>query len=270
MKIFEFQNYKRYVLKRVEQLPARGRGELSRISRHLEVHTTMVSHVLKGEAHFSLEQALKLADYLSLNDLETDYLVALVQLDRAGDKRARDYCRAKLEEIRAKALDLKERLGTRNELSEQDRALYYSSALYAQIRLLTAIERFQSEAALVAELALPARVVRRALDFLISRGLCREERGGRIVYGDVATYVEADSPFAARLHANWRQKTQESFESLRKEDLVFTYPTVISEMDFLAVREKLVRFFEEFKKTAEPSPSESLFCLNVDWVKLSS
>ena len=41
-------------------------------------------------------------------------------------------------------------------------------------------------------------------------------------------------------------------------------------MDFLAVREKLVRFFEEFKKTAEPSPSESLFCLNVDWVKLSS
>lgn len=268
MKIFEFTDYKRYLRKRIELLPARGRGEVSRMAKHLEVHTTMMSHVLKGDAHFSLEQTLKLADYLALNELETDYLVALVQWERAGDRRAREFCQGRVSELRAKAMSIKDRLDVKNELSESDRALFYSSWLYAHLRLLTAIERFQTFEALVAEVNLPPKTVRRALDFLISRGLC-SEKNGRIIYASKATYVDAKSPLVVRHHQNWRQQTQGAFERMRDEDLAFTYPTVISEEDFRLIREKLVQFIEEFKKISEPSPAENLYCLTLDWIRLS-
>ena len=268
MKIYEFTDYKKYFLKYISQLPSNGRGQLTKIAKHLDIHTTMVTHIFKGSAHLSLEQSLKLANHFTLNELETDYLVALVQWERAGDKRTKDYCFTKVNDIRTKALNLKERLVTKNELSEHDRAVYYSTWQNSYTRLLTAIDRFQTFESLVEELKLPRSKVRQVLDFLISRGLCKEE-GNKIVYGLVPTYIEAASPLAARHHLNWRQKTQEKFDQLRSEDLVFTYPTAISEEDFQKIREKLVQFIEEFKKTTEPSPSENLYCLNIDWLKLS-
>lgn len=268
MNIFNFNSYKSFLTKKIQSLPGHGRGELSKIAKHLKVHTTMMSHILKGDAHFSMEQSLALADYLTLSDLETEFLIALVQLERAGDQRTKLFFRNKIKEIKARALNLKERFSIENELSEADRALFYSSRVYAQIRLLTAVKRFQTFEALVSEVDLPAKTVRTALDFLISRGLCTETKG-KIVYAVKKTYLDAGSPLAIRHHTNWREQAIRSYEHLREEDLAFTYPTVISEEDFLKIREQLVAFIEEFKKDTLPSPSDHLYCLNIDWLKLS-
>lgn len=268
MKIFEFLDYKKYFLKRIQLLPGKGRGELTRIAKHLNIHTTMVTHIFKGSAHLSLEQSLKLADHFAMNELETDYLVSLVQWERAGDKRSKDFCYEKVTQIRSRAMNLKDRLNTQNDLSEENRALYYSTWQNSYVRLLTAIDRFQTFETLVNELDLPPTKLRKVLDFLIQRGLCKEENN-KITFGNIPTYIEANSALAARHHLNWRQKTQEKFDHLRTEDLVFTYPTVITEEDFKKIREKLVQFIEEFKKLTEPSPSENLYCLNIDWLKLN-
>lgn len=268
MRIFEYKSHRKFLRDRMKTLPSKGRGELTRLAQAVGVHTTMMSHIMKGTAEFSLEQALKLADHLAFNELETDYLVALVQLERAGDPRARAYCQGKLEALRKQAQDVSMRLKARNELSEADRAFFYSSPVYTYVRLLSAIERFQTFEALLTETQLPAKKLRAHLDFLIGRGLC-EEKNGRIVYGSVPTYIEAGSALVSRHHLNWRQKTQEKMENLRTEDLVFTFPTAISEEDFQIIREKLVQFIEDFKKIATPSPSEHLYCLNIDWLKIS-
>ena len=228
----------------------------------------MMSHILKGHAHFSMEQTLALSDFWGLSEFETDYLIALVQFERAGDQRTRGFYLKKLKEIKSRALNLKNRLDVKNELSEADRALYYSSAVYSQIRLLTAIERFQSVESLAEESGVSLKKLRTYLDFLISRGLCTEQKG-RISYAVKSTYVDADSPMAIRHHLNWRDQSKKAAENLREEDLLFTYPTVISESDFLKIREALIRFINEFKKTTEPSPSDHLYCFNIDWLKIS-
>jgi uncharacterized protein (TIGR02147 family) len=267
MKIYEFNHYKAYVRAQIHALPNRGRGEMTRIAKALDIHTTMVTHVLKGKLQFTLEQTLKLAEHWGLNELETEYLVALVHLDRAGDQRAREYCRKRVEEVRTRALKLSIRLDSKNELSEADRAQFYSSWIYTYIRLLTAIGEYSTERALAEACGLPLATVRAALDFLLSRGLC-VEKNGRIEYGPVGTYIEADSPLVASHHLNWRRKTSENFDRLRAEDLVFTYPVVMSESDFRIVRERLVQFIEEFKRTVSPSPAKGLYCLNFEWLKL--
>jgi uncharacterized protein (TIGR02147 family) len=268
MRIYEFVDYRKFLFNRQKNLPSKGRGELTRMAQALGIHTTMISHIMKGTTDFSLEQALKLADYLSLNSLETDYLVALVQLGRAGDRRTKEYCQARVNELRKQALDLQTRLKAKNEMSEVDRAYYYSSPIYAYVRLLSAIERFQTPEAILEEVQISPKRLKAVLDFLISRNLC-EEKTHRVVYGQIPTYIEASSPIVTRHHMNWRQKAQEKFDNLRAEDLVFTFPTTMSEEDFEVLREKLVQFIEEFKSLAAPSPADHLYCLNVDWLKIS-
>lgn len=268
MKIYEYYDYKAYILKKIRLLPSRGRGEVTRIAKALNIHTTMVTHILKGNSHLTMEQCLKLADYFGFNDLEADYLLALVQWERAGDKRTKNFFYSKVNEVRSRALNLTHRLDTKNQLSESDRAFYYSSWLYPMIRLLTAIERFQTIESLAQELGLPLNKIRSALDFLISRGLCLEENH-KIKYGPIPTYVEASSPLVIRHHLNWRQRTQERFEQIRDQDLVFTFPGVLSENDANQIREKLIQVIEEIKKISDPSPSDELYVLNIDWMKLT-
>lgn len=268
MKIFNFLDYKAFIRKKLAALPARGRGEITRIAKHLSIHNTMVTHILKGNSHLTMEQSLKIADYFSFNTLETEYLVSLVLLERAGDKKTKEFCLNKVNEIRALSLNLKHRLEVKNQLSETDRAFYYSSWIYSMIRLLTAIPRFQTIESLAKELQLPSTRINTALEFLLSRGLCIEENN-KIKYGSIPTYLEASSPLASRHHLNWRQKSQEKFEQIRSEDLAITLPCVLSEEDAQKIREKIVQMIEEVKKTYEPSPSEELYILNVDWIKLN-
>lgn len=267
MKIYEFISYKSFLRNQIKAMPAGGRGEMTKIAHALGVHTTMVTHVLKGKLNFTLEQTLKLASHWALNDLETDYLVALVYLERAGDNQAKTYCRKRVDELRSRALNLSIRLEAKNELSDSDRAQYYSSWIYSFLRLLTAIDGYSSEQALARATGLPLHSVRSAIDFLVSRKLCVEENG-RLRFGPVRTYLESSSPLVAAHHLNWRRKTSERFEKVRPDDLIFTYPVAMSETDFARVREKLIQFIEDFKGIVSPSPSESLYCLNLDWLKM--
>jgi uncharacterized protein (TIGR02147 family) len=268
MNIFDFKDYRKYLKKRIASMPRRGRGELSRIARALDIHNTMLSHVMKETADLTLEQTLKLSDHLGLNMVERDYLVELVNWSRASDVKAREYCLNRIDSIKHKARDLKTRLQAQNELNEEDRAFYYSSPIYSYVRLLSSIPRYQTFDAMEKETQLAPRKLRAVIDFLVSRNLCVEE-GGLIVYADTPTYIEASSPLVGRHHLNWRGKVREKLENLRDEDLVFTYPTTISEEDFQILREKMVQFVSEFKKTSAPSPSEHLYCFNLDWVKIN-
>lgn len=268
MNIFDFKDYRKYLKKRISTMPKRGRGELSRIASVLGIHNTMMSHVLKETADLSLEQSLKLADHWGLNALERDYLVELVNWSRANDSKAREYCAQRVDSIRVQARDLRTRLQAKNELSDEDRAFYYSSPIYSQVRLLSSIRRFQTFEALEHETQLKPRKLRAVVDFLVSRYLCTEE-GGRICYAETSTYLEAGSALVGRHHQNWRDKVREKVENLRDEDLMFTYPTTMSEQDFMIVREKMAHFIREFKELSAPSPSEQLYCFNLDWVKLN-
>ena len=267
MKIYEYFDYKTYLRTKIRYLPGRGRGEMTRIAKALGIHTTMVTHVIKGKLQFTLEQSLKLAEHWALNELETEYLVALVYLDRAADKRSKAFCLKRVEALRSKALNLSVRLDSKNELSESDRSQFYSSWIYTYIRLLTAIDDFSSEQRLSEVTGLSLSRIRTALDFLITRGLCIEE-GGKIKHGPTLTYLDSSSPLVSTHHLNWRRKTAERFEKLRSEDLVLTFPVVMAEKDFLIVREQLVQFIESFKRLVTPSPSEGLYCLNLEWLKM--
>ena len=106
MNIFGFDNYKEFVRAKVKSMPRKGHGQYLKIAKLLGIHTTMVTHIFKGDSHLSIEQALKLAEHWGSSENETEYFVCLVQFERAANQKSRSYFSKHLEILKDKALRL--------------------------------------------------------------------------------------------------------------------------------------------------------------------
>lgn len=213
------------------------------------------------------EQASKLCDYMGLNVLETDYFLKLVQLERAGSESLKSVFRRHLKQLQIQSSDIKSRVPEVRNLSEQDRAVFYSSWQYSLIRLLTSIPEYRTKEKIAACLGLSISRVQEILDFLVSRHLCKESRG-QYQRTEKNTHVEAGSPLVVRHHQNWRARSLDLQERLAKDDLVFTAPVSFSKKDSEKVRKILLNAISDIAKIIESSPAEEVAYLGIDWIKI--
>jgi len=267
MNLFEHDNYKQFFHNWLKSQPKQGHGTLRKLAQVLRVHTTMLTHIFRGDSHLSMEHAVKVAAFLGLDELETEYFMNLVQRDRAGDQDCRRYFDQHLAKMRKRALMLKNRLGKKSELAEESRARFYSDWTYSAAHLLQAIPGLDHPQAFSEFLRLPLLEVRKILAFLVETGLSEEKRG-RYHIGTASTFLPRDSVFSRSFQQSWRLRVLQQSHDLREEELAFTNPVVVSHADFAKIRELLVELIKEFGRVAEPSPSEVLSCLNIDWVKV--
>lgn len=268
MSIVTFKDYRKFVKSEIRKMPRAGHGQLLKLSQALGVHTTMITHVLSGKANFSVEQGLKVARFLGLREIDTDYFINLVLFDRAGDAESRRFFQEKLDSLRHRILDVREPQERKKELSEADQNVFYANWYTSAVRLMTAIDGYQTPSAIADELGLSTNEVGRILRFLVSVGLC-EESDGFFRVAIQQTFVPKDIATVYRHHQNWRLKAIENYGRSGPDDLSFTNPVVISREDFIKVRDQLVEFIKTFQKTALPSPSEELCCLTIDWIKIA-
>lgn len=262
--LFELDDYRGYIDAWVRTKP---RGEFRRISLALDMHTTLISQIVNGKKCFTEEQALKLCGYMGLNNLESDYFLKLVQIERAGTESLKSIYKRHLKEIKSKAKDIVNVVPQARELTEHDKAIYYSSWQYTMVRLLTSIEEFQTVEAISEHLELTISRVQEILSFLTSRGLCQQSKN-RFVRTEQNTHVEARSSLSTRHHMNWRAKSLSLLEELRVDDMAFTAPVSISEEDFPKVREVLVRTISDISKIVKESEAEAVAYLGIDWIRL--
>lgn len=268
MTIFEYADYRLYVVERIKKLPKKGRGEFQRIAQTLGMHTSSISQIFKGLKGFTPEQGCRLAEHLGLNELESDYLLNLIEKERAGTKALQSRIEKRLQKIRELATQLVNRLPRDQVLSEENKALFYSNWFYSAIRLATDIEGLQTIEALAAHFSLQPALVNDVLQFLLGCGLCVEQ-DGLYKMGPKRTHLEATSPLVSRHHMNWRMKAVERSTKLElNEELQLSAPMVLSKKDALHVKALLMTQVEDVLKKAAPSPSETLYCLNIDWFKI--
>jgi uncharacterized protein (TIGR02147 family) len=265
MNIFEFENYKVFVQEHLKTLPRRGHGQYRRIAELLGIHTTMVTHIFRGDSNLSVEQALKLAEHFVLSEIETEYFITLVQHSRSTNRHSRAFFERQRSALRTRILNLGERLQAKKSLDERDQAIFYSAWYYSGIRLLTAIHDLRSAEAIAELTSLSLPTVARTLEFLVSTGLLRREENGRYVVDEMLTYVGRDSRLVTRHHLNWRLKAIEQLESIADDELVFTNSIALSKNDFLRIREEIVKLLETYKAIGDPSPPEELCFLAIDW-----
>lgn len=267
MKIFEFSNYRAFVFKAVRSLPKSGRGEFQKIARQLKIHSSTLSQVLSGKKQFTSDQACALAEYFGFNDLETQYLLRLVELERAGTERLRTVLKKQLGQLRSQSRELSAVIPGKKTLSEEEKATFYSNWYYPGIWALTSIPGHQTMDAITKYFGLPRILVNRVISFLVKTGLCIEENG-LLRPGTTYVHLEADSPFIGRHHAMWRQKAIERHPTLTENELAYSSPLSVSYQDAEKIRKLIVDCVEQVNKIREPSPCETLYFINFDWVKL--
>lgn len=269
MNLFEQEDYKVYLDAWMSKLPKKGRGMGARMAQMLNVHTTMISHILGGQSDFSVEQALKICEeLLGLNALETQYFLLLVQRSRAANTQSRKFFTTQIQELRQRALNLSERMPIKRVLEPKDQAVFYSDWYYSGIRLLTALPGGHTVESIAQQVNLPNSLVKRVLEFLVETGLVQENQGTFSI-GEAQTYVGADSMFLNRHHINWRLKLLEEIHQSQPIDLRFTNTVTLSKADFMLIREKLVQMITEFRAQTAPSKAESLACLTLDWILIA-
>jgi transcriptional regulator with XRE-family HTH domain len=262
--VFEFSEYRDFVRAWVKAQPNGGRGAYRRIAEELRLSTVLVSQVFKGDRHLSLEAAADLAEkVLGLTDLEQRYFLLLVSKERAGSAALQKHYEAQIAELRAKSKNLSQVVKQDAVLDDAAKARFHSDWIYSAIRLGVSIPTLSEADALAAALKIPAKQVHEAVEFLLEKGLIRQE-GERLVLGPSTTHLEAESPYIWGRQVAWRTK---GFQEMRKADpqkLFYTAPIVLSEEDLTWLRASVVKLIGEITERAKASDSETLVCFNVD------
>ena len=269
MNPFQFSRLSLYLTHYIKNLPKNGRGEVSRLAKHLRVSTTLVSQVVGGHKVFTPEQIQILSTYLGLNALESDYLAFLIQHERAGTRELKNYWKLKLDELRKKSHALINRVQRDTTLTEVERAKFYSSPLYSAVRLYTSTDAIgKSLDEIATRFELTRARASEILNLLVEAGLCRLVQE-RYMMGLQKTHLEQGSPHLLRHHANWRLRAMHYSEDLSDKELMYTVPVSLSKKDFDVLREQMVEFIQKFLKTVHDSPAEDIACLNLDffWIR---
>lgn len=264
--IFDYDDYKTYVRDRLRVMPKKGRGQLRRLSEHLQVSTVLISQIFSGDRDLTPEQAFDTTVFLNLNETQTQYFQLLVQKERAGTHRLRAELAKQIEVLRKKGRSLKSVLPVDRDLSDQEKAIFYSSWQYSGVRVLSSIENFQTVDSIAERLDLPREVVARIVNFLVTSGLC-VETNGRIQAGPRRTHLEAGSALVRARQIGWRIKGFESMDRARETDLFYTAPMSVSSDSIGKIRSELAQTIERVVKiVGEEKPTEAA-CLNIDWFK---
>jgi uncharacterized protein (TIGR02147 family) len=262
--LFSMTDFREYIRMWAQ---ANGRGAYRRIATALGMHTTLVSQIINDRKCFTEEQAAALCSHMGLNQLETDYFLKLIQIERAGNPQLRAIHSRQLQQLRKQANEIKGRVPESQELTEQDRVIFYSSWQYSLVRLLTSIDRYQKANDIAQHLGISVSRLQEILDFLSTRGLCRIA-GSKYIRTEKNTHIESGSALAIRHHQNWRAKSFALLEQMDSEDLAFTAPISISKKDIQKVRSVLLETIANIAKIVEDSPPEEVVYFGIDWLKI--
>lgn len=266
---FDESEYRSALRKWVADRPNRGRGELKTMAEKLGVPSPVFSQILSGSRELSEDHAYVLCDYMQFSELQREYFICLVQIERASHFEYKNHLKRKLTQIRDRSKNLTTRLDYEGTLTEKDQAEFYSSWIYSAIRLFCDLKSGATLEDICVEFHLNKDRGIRILQFLIRVGLVTIKNN---VYhmGPSRTHVGKDSPYVVKHHSNWRIRAIERSQNLRDDELMFTGPLTVSQKDFSTLREKMLNLIQEVSETVKDSPSEKLACFNLDFFEVKS
>ncbi len=261
--IFDFLDYKKYIIQRIEAAPNRGRGLKRKMAEKLGIQTSYVSQVLGGGVHFNLEQGMKVNEFFGHSQEESRFLCLLINFARAGTKELEVFLQDEISEVLRKRENLKDRLAISDSLTESNQHIYYSSWTYAAIHILTSIPEFQTVESIVKRLRLSRERVQANLKFLVETGLVIDE-GSKFVIGATRIHLDAESLQIQRHHYNWRSQAVNSIDRGFKEDLHYSTVVSLAKKDRPLLKEILIKAIEECRTIIKVSPEEDVHVITID------
>lgn len=268
MDIFEYSDYRQYVRAWLEAARKTNTCNLSRLAKATQVHTTFLSNVLSGKKNLSIEQATLISETMGQTSTECDYFFAMIEIERAGSSKLKAYWRRKKTQLEADRKKIGSRVGEHRELTDTERAIYYSSWIYSAVFAAAAISDGQTLDEIASRFSLTREKANEFLSFLVEAGIC-DLKDGKYIMGQAFVYVPNESPFVVKHHMNWRMKAIQKMDTRETAELFFSAPISISKSDFDQIREVMAQAIQKSMAICKDSPAEEVVCLNIDFFKTS-
>ena len=265
--VFDFGKYTDFLHDYLKLLP-KSHGVMRKWAEQLGVHTTLISQVMNGHRHLSTEQGLELCKYLGLPQVDREYFIELVLLERAGTESLKNYHQSRLNQLQEKQKKLSERLKEEKKLNDQESAIFYSSWLYSAVRLCCSIGEGKTIDQLIEMTDLPREKILGCLEFLISSSLLKFD-SGFYKLGTQSTHLSKESVYLSRHLINWRSRALLKIDDVSESEFMYSAPFSISQDDFEKLRTELLKFVENFLKAVKNSNPEIVACLNLDLFKIT-
>lgn len=265
--VFDYHNYKEYLYSSITQSPQKGRGLRLKIAEHLNCQPAFISQVLNGAPHFSLEQGVRLSDFLKHTKAEARYFLLLLQSQRAGSEELRNFFQTEIDEILKNRTEVKNRIDIKKSLDLKDQQTYYSSWIYSAVHMLIVTEGYCELETLIDRLKVSREKMVEVLDFLVKAGLAKE-RNQRYEIGVTRLHIGKESPLLQKHHMNWRFRAITSIEDQSQGNLHYSNVTTISLKDAPVIREIFLKAIEEARAVIKDSPEEDTFCLCLDFFRI--
>lgn len=264
--VFDFEDYKLFLRSRFPSV-GQGRGMRTQLAESLGCQLAFISKVLNSEAHFSLEHAMRISEFLSLPSEDANYFLLLVSLGRSGSKALEQHYRRQVRLLLEKRAEIAQRVKAKQSLALEDQVIYYSSWVYGAIHVLVSIPEYQTKSALAKRLNVPLKQLTEQLDFLVSKGILAE-RNGCYSVGNARLHLDRQSPLIGEHHTQWRIRAIHSLNRKAETELHYSAALSLSREDVREIREVLLKTIERSEKIMRPSKEETAFGLLVDFFEI--
>lgn len=260
--IFAHKTYKSYLRHRFSG--KENRGSLTRIAAAAGCQRSYLSRVLTSEIQITPDQAFRMTEHWRLTQLERDYFLTLVELERSGDAKYRQLLESRLKRLRSESEDLSRRTQKPPTISAGSFSASYASYWqWSAIHILTSIESFSTEQEIADRLRLPLAFVQAVLQQLSGAGyVLRKGKGWTFASGEM--HIPKNSPSLPAFHRTWRDQASQAGLINPDEGLHLTNVQSMSRSDFIRLKHDLADFIERYTTIAAASPSEELTVLTVD------
>jgi uncharacterized protein (TIGR02147 family) len=265
--IFQNEGYKGYLNAKIASLPRNGRGFKAQLAEKIGCQKAFVSQVLQGESHFNLEHGDKINHALHHDKEEAAFFLLLIQHARAGTESLRRHFQEQIETMREKRAQLKNRLRSDRDLSQEQKGKYYSSWIYGAIRVALTVPQFQTKVALIQKLGITEDRLNEAVAFLEEAGLI-ERRNEKFLPTALHLHIGNDQDLIVRHHTNWRLRTLDAIANPQREDLHYSSVVSLSVADAARLKSLILDFIEKSRKIVEASPEEELYTFCADFFAL--
>lgn len=263
-RIFTYQSYKDYLKDTIEVL---GRGSISKIAESARCNRTYLSQCLSTKVQLTPDHILGISEYLKLNELEQDYFLLLLLYERSALKNARSLIKQKMLKLIQADLVLSQKIsekGDSDQLTSQQKNIYYSSWKYAAIHTLTSISDYQTIQSITKKTRLPEQEVTVVLKELHGMGLI-QFNNGKWIHNFKNIHIPVGSSMTVQNHLNWRLKSVEDVNN--KNAIHYTTLFSLSENDWKDLQAQLIKYIDKQRDFIHDSGAEEMYCFCCDLFK---
>ena len=265
MSLYKHNDIRDYVKELLSRRPRGGRGELQIIAKTLGVHSTLISQIMSGLRSFTEDQAHELCQYFELNDVESEYFLMLVQIEKSTTSKYKSFLKNKLAHFRQQAEKISKSFTYENELTDMQKSIYFSSWKYSAIRIFCSLDPDgQSLENIMAKFSLTRIKALGMINFLCESRLC-DKKDDSYVVGQQRVYIDKGSIYFQKHHLNWRLKSVEKSENPTDDDKLYTVILGVTEKDYQKFKVEITQLLSTFSKTLEQTENpDRLVCFNCD------